>query len=53
MSKWDTTVQEGFITVMKVLAQSVIPALERVLLVLEEMNGWARGHHADQATSIL
>jgi hypothetical protein len=35
---------------MKVLAQSVVPALERVLLILEEMNGWARGHHADAAT---
>ncbi|CAK9782409.1 hypothetical protein CC85DRAFT_314014 [Cutaneotrichosporon oleaginosum] len=53
VAKWEATVQEGFITVMKVLAQSVIPALERMLLVLEEMNGWARGHHADQAASTL
>ncbi|BEI94663.1 uncharacterized protein CcaverHIS019_0702440 [Cutaneotrichosporon cavernicola] len=53
VAKWDTTVQEGYITVMTVLTQSVIPALERVLLVLEEMNGWALGHHADQAASIL
>lgn len=42
VAKWDSSVQTGFLTIQKVLAQSVIPALERVLLLLEELNAWAQ-----------
>ncbi|TYJ53254.1 hypothetical protein B9479_006122 [Cryptococcus floricola] len=41
ITKWDTTMDTSFQTIQKLVSESVFPSLERILLLLEEIQGWS------------
>jgi len=41
VAKWESTLATAFSTIQKVVHQSITPALERILLILTELEGWA------------
>jgi len=42
VTKWEQSLETSFKTIGKVFAESVAPALERIILLLEEMRGWSK-----------
>lgn len=42
VAKWEVTLEASFRTMRKVITDSVSPALERIILVLEELSGWSQ-----------
>ncbi|WWC91790.1 uncharacterized protein L201_006737 [Kwoniella dendrophila CBS 6074] len=42
ITKWDQTLDTSFRTIQNLIIESVSPALERLILLLEEMRGWSR-----------
>ncbi|WVQ74239.1 hypothetical protein IAR50_003835 [Cryptococcus sp. DSM 104548] len=41
ITKWDTTMDTSFQTIQKLVSESISPSLERILLLLEEIQGWS------------
>ncbi|KAL1412364.1 hypothetical protein Q8F55_000108 [Vanrija albida] len=41
VAKWESTLETAFSTIKKVITESISPALERIMLVLDEMAGWS------------
>jgi hypothetical protein len=41
IAKWEQTLETSFKTLGKVFAESVGPAIERIILLVEEMRGWS------------
>ncbi|WOO81875.1 uncharacterized protein LOC62_04G005390 [Vanrija pseudolonga] len=41
VAKWESTLETAFSTIKKVITESITPALERIMLVLDEMAGWS------------
>ncbi|WWC94956.1 hypothetical protein V866_001808 [Kwoniella sp. B9012] len=42
ITKWDQTLDMSFRTIQNLIIESISPALERLVLLLEEMRGWSR-----------
>ncbi|OCF61367.1 hypothetical protein L486_01015 [Kwoniella mangroviensis CBS 10435] len=42
ITKWDQTLDTSFRTIQNLIIESISPALERLVLLLEEMRGWSR-----------
>ncbi|WWD19682.1 hypothetical protein CI109_104144 [Kwoniella shandongensis] len=42
IAKWDLALDTSFRTIQKLVSESISPALERIILLLEELRGWAR-----------
>ncbi|OCF41363.1 hypothetical protein I317_04844 [Kwoniella heveanensis CBS 569] len=42
ITKWDQMLDTSFRTIQRLISQSISPALERLVLLLEEMKGWSR-----------
>ncbi|KIR81389.1 hypothetical protein I306_01624 [Cryptococcus gattii EJB2] len=41
IAKWDSTMDSSYRTIRKLISESITPALERILLLLEEIKGWS------------
>ncbi|OXG13990.1 hypothetical protein C366_04983 [Cryptococcus neoformans Tu401-1] len=41
IAKWDSTMDSSYRTIQKLISESITPALERILLLLEEIKGWS------------
>lgn len=41
MSKWESGLQTAFSTLQSIVSLSIVPALERIILILEELRTWA------------
>nr|ODN91736.1 hypothetical protein L203_00987 [Cryptococcus depauperatus CBS 7841] len=41
IAKWDTILDTSYKNIQKLISQSIYPALERILLLLEDMRGWS------------
>lgn len=41
IAKWELSLETSFKTIRKTLAESVCPAIERIILLLEELRGWS------------
>lgn len=41
IAKWEATLDTAFATLQKVVSQSISPALERIILILDELRGWS------------
>lgn len=41
ITKWELALDSSFSTIRKVITESIGPAIERVMLLLEELHGWA------------
>jgi hypothetical protein len=41
LTKWESTLATAFSTIQKVIHQSITPAVERILLILTELDSWA------------
>ncbi|WVR07625.1 hypothetical protein IAU60_004667 [Kwoniella sp. DSM 27419] len=44
IAKWDQTLDTSLRTIQSLLLESISPALERLVLLLEELKGWSRSH---------
>jgi hypothetical protein len=42
LTKWEQTLMTSLQTIQKIIAESVSPALERTMILLQEMRGWER-----------
>lgn len=42
LTKWEQTLATSLQTIQKIVAESVSPALERVMILLQGMRGWER-----------
>ena len=42
IAKWEQSATAAFKTIGKIISESVIPATEEVVLLLEELSGWAK-----------
>lgn len=42
IAKWEMSLETSFTTIRKILGESVGPALERIVLILEEFRGWSK-----------
>lgn len=42
IAKWELALETSYKTIRKILAESVGPALERIVLLLEELIGWSQ-----------
>ncbi|ORY33369.1 anaphase-promoting complex, cyclosome, subunit 4-domain-containing protein [Naematelia encephala] len=40
IAKWEQALDTAYATIRKVISESISPALERIVLLLEEMQGW-------------
>ncbi|KAK8853269.1 hypothetical protein IAR55_003972 [Kwoniella newhampshirensis] len=50
VAKWDMALETSFRTIQKLVSESISPALERIILLLEDLRGWAK---APQFTQYL
>lgn len=41
MSKWESSLQTAFSTLQSIISLSIVPALERIILILDELLSWA------------
>lgn len=41
IAKWESTMDSSYRTIQKLISESITPALERILLLLEEIKGWS------------
>lgn len=51
MSKWESSLQTAFSTLQSIISLSIVPALERIILVLDELLSWA-GEEAESDLNI-
>nr|XP_018260797.1 uncharacterized protein I303_06513 [Kwoniella dejecticola CBS 10117]OBR82955.1 hypothetical protein I303_06513 [Kwoniella dejecticola CBS 10117] len=42
VTKWDQTLDSSYRTIQNLIIESISPAVERLVLLLEEMRGWSR-----------
>nr|XP_019010398.1 uncharacterized protein I206_04867 [Kwoniella pini CBS 10737]OCF49179.1 hypothetical protein I206_04867 [Kwoniella pini CBS 10737] len=42
LTKWDQTLDSSYKSIQNLIIESISPALERLVLLLEEMKGWSR-----------
>ncbi|WVQ84661.1 hypothetical protein IAT38_006816 [Cryptococcus sp. DSM 104549] len=42
ITKWDSTLDTAFRTIQKLISESISPALERLMLLLEQVTGWTK-----------
>lgn len=41
VSKWESSLQTAFSTLQSIMTLSIVPALERIILILDELRSWA------------